>query len=50
MTRVKQAGLAFVGAAILATATPAFAEVDLALGQDVFDGNCGKEVLFLIAD
>eukprot|EP00210_Caulerpa_lentillifera_P005506 g5265.t1 len=40
LTRVKQTGVALVGAAILAAASPSFAAVDLALGEEVFDGNC----------
>ena len=42
MTRVKQAGVAFLGAALLATASPAFADDILEIGEDVFVGNCGQ--------
>lgn len=41
MTRVKQASVALLGAAVISTGLPAVAAVDLSLGEDVFNGNCG---------
>ena len=44
ITRVKQAGVALLGAAVVATGLPAVAAVDLSLGEDVFNGNCGESL------
>ncbi|CAD7701188.1 unnamed protein product, partial [Ostreobium quekettii] len=41
LTRAKQAGAALLAGAVIATGLPAHAGVDLALGEDVFNGNCG---------
>lgn len=33
-----------MGAAVVATGLPAVAAVDLSLGEDVFNGNCGESL------
>ncbi|GMH41854.1 hypothetical protein BSKO_09764 [Bryopsis sp. KO-2023] len=40
MQRVKQVGVALLSTAVIATAVPAIAAVDLEVGEDVFNGNC----------
>eukprot|EP00803_Ostreobium_quekettii_P002123 evm.model.scf_1975.3 EVM.evm.TU.scf_1975.3 scf_1975:22474-23850(-) len=40
VTRAKQAGAALLAGAVIATGLPAYAGADLALGEDVFNGNC----------